>query len=143
MSMRLDPMGTLTVHIDESWSFPDGPLGGRSCSAFTGVVWESPQLTARSVWANGTYQLGDPVAQVHVRVLLRDDDGVLLFLDYLARTDMPAHVAGRAPVIMSGRFEAPESVERYAWLNRTQVVGMGRLDMEAKTQTYDMYALGW
>ena len=90
-----------------------------------------------------SYQKGKDVAQVTVRALFEDQDGVNLFLDYLVRTDLPLHVQGRYPVIMSGRVEADENVEKYRWLNRTQVVGKGYLAAERRTQTYDMYALAW
>jgi hypothetical protein len=44
---------------------------------------------------------------------------------------------------MSGRFEVDEAYPRYAWLNRTQVIGEGTLDLNAKTQSYDMHVIRW
>jgi hypothetical protein len=44
---------------------------------------------------------------------------------------------------MSGRLEVDEPNPKYAWLNRTQVVGFGTLDLVAKTQSYDMQVLRW
>ena len=141
MPLQLAPMGTLTVYVERSWSFASGPLGGRSCSAFREVVWESDALSARSLWANGSYRNGPSVAEPNIRALLADRDGVLLYLDYVARIELASHIAGRSPAMMTGRIEVDDAVARYAWLNRTQVVGRGMLDMSAMTQTYEMYAL--
>lgn len=143
MSLRMEPMGTLTVHIGDSWNVADGPIAGRSCSAFTGVDWTGPHLVARSVWGNGSYLNGPEVAEPHIRVFFRTDDDVPFYLDYIARAHLPTHVRGESPVIMAGRLEVPESSDRYRWLNRTQVVGRGQLDTRAKTQTYEMSVLRW
>ena len=148
MTLRLEPMGTLVVHIDESWSFTNGPIGGRSCTNFREVVWQSPQLNARSVWANGSYQTGPEVAEPNIRILFRADDDTLFYLDYVVRVHLPSHTLpvgapGKSPAIMSGRFEVDEANPRYAWLNRTQVLGEGTLDLVAKTQSYDMHIIRW
>ena len=140
MPLSLAPMGTLTVHIDRSWNFA-GPISGRSCSLFREAVWECEEFRLRSLWANGTYVNGSEVAQVNVRALLQGEGDLLVYLDYLARGDLPRHVEGRAPVVMTGRLEIDEKHARHRWLNRTQVVGRGMLDMAARTQTYEMYAL--
>jgi hypothetical protein len=138
--LSLAPMGTLTVFIDRSWDF-SGPIWGRSCSAFREAVWDCDEFVLRSVWANGTYTRGADVAQVNVRVMFQGAGDLLVYVDYLARGDLPPHVEGRAPVIMTGRVEIDEKHERHRWLNRTQVVGRGMLDMALRTQTYEMYAL--
>ena len=148
MILRLEPMGTLVVHIDESWNFMNGPVCGRSCSAFREVVWDSPQLTARSVWANGSYQNGPEVAEPNIRVMFRAEDGTLIYLDYLVRVHLPSHTLpvatpDKSPAIMSGQLEVDEANARYAWLNRTHVVGDGTLDLVARTQSYDMHVLRW
>lgn len=140
--LKLLPLGQLVLHIDQSWDMT-GPIWTRSVTAMKFAEWDSELFRLRSVWANGSYQKGEKVAQVNVRALFEDQDGVKLFLDYLVRTDMPLHVQGKHPVIMSGRIEADEAIEKYRWLNRTQVVGKGYLSQERRAQTYDMYALAW
>lgn len=107
------------------------------------VEWNCDLFKLKSLWANGTYQKGARVAQVNVRVLFEDSDGIKLFLDYLVRTDMPLHMKGEHPVIMSGRIEVDDSIEKYRWLNCTQVVGKGYLNKEWNIQAYEMYALAW
>ena len=142
MSLFLQPMGKLVIYVDQSWSMP-GPVWTRSCSAFKYVTLISDELQLRSVWSNGSYMKGPNVAEVNVRVLFEDPDKNRLYLDYLVRTDMPKHERGEAPAIMSGRFEVDETLEQYAWLNRTQVVGKAFLNWENMTQNYDLYALRW
>lgn len=143
MRMRLDPMGTLTVHTDSSWNFADGPLGGRSCTSFREVTWESDHLTARSVWANGSYRNGPEIAEPNIRIMFRTDDDVLLYLDYVARVHLPTNVTGASPSILTGRIEVDDGNTSYAWLNRTAVVGHGVLDLNAGTMTYEMGVLRW
>ena len=143
MTLRLRADGHLDVHIDESWNFANGPIAGRSCTSFREVEWTGPLLVARSLWANGSYVTGPEVGEPNIRILFRTDDDILIYLDYLVRVHLPSHTAGQTPAIMSGRLEVDEANERYRWLNRTQVVGSGQLDMDAKTQTYEMAVLRW
>ena len=148
MALTLQPFGELVVHIDESWSFANGPISGRSCTTFHEVVWDNDAFRARSVWANGSYQIGPEVAEPNIRVMFRAGDGTLIYLDYLVRVHMPTHVLapgtpGKTPALLSGRLEIDEAHPELAWLNRTHVVGEGTLDMTAKTQSYDMFVVRW
>ena len=119
MPLQLDPMGTMTVYIDQSW-FTNGPISARSCSSFREVIWDSSFLVARSLWGNGTYRGGPEIADTNIRVLFRTDDGVLLYLDYLVRVHLPTHTTDLSPAMMSGRIEVDEANDRYAWLNRAR-----------------------
>lgn len=142
MGLELDSLGSLIVHIapDASWRIPNGPLGARSTTQFREIVWESEPISARSLWGNGTYRAGPRILEVEVRAMLQTDDEELLFLQYVGRADFETHSAGVTPVMSAGRVEAPEP-GRYTWLNDTQVVGKGMLDLSAGTQTYELYAL--
>lgn len=141
MSLQLQSMGSLVVHIDETWNFNGGPIAGRSCTSMREVVLDGPFVKARSLWANGSYQNGPEMADATIRVLFRTDDGVLLYLDYLSRVHLPSHTQGKSPAILTGRFEVAESNSKYAWLNRTSIAGYGMLDLVARTQSYDAYVL--
>jgi len=142
MSLRLEPLGSFVVHIEPgaSWRIGDGPLGARSTTQFREIVWRGERLSARSVWANGTYRAGPRVLEVEVRSMLRTEDDVLLFYQYVGRAVFATHSAGDTPVLTAGRVEAPEPGP-YQWLNDTQLVGRGMLDLEAGTQTYELYML--
>jgi hypothetical protein len=148
MTLTLQPFGQLVVYIDQSWSFDNGPISGRSCTTFREVTWINDAFTARSVWANGSYQTGPEVAEPNIRVLFRADDGTLIYLDYLVRVHLPTHTLApgapdKTPALLSGRLEIDEAHPDLAWLNRTHVVGEGDLDLTAKTQTYEMFVMRW
>ena len=147
MNLTLQPFGQLVVHIDDTWNFSNGPISGRSCTSFREVVWDNDVFRCRSVWANGSYQTGPEVAEPNIRVLFRADDDTLIYLDYLVRVHLPSHILpvdapGKSPALLSGRLEIDEA-HPLAWLNRTQVIGDGTLDLSAKTQSYAMYVLRW
>lgn len=144
MKLDLQPCGTLVVHTGGgSWNFADGPIAGRSCTAFERVTWTNPFFTATSVWANGTYRNGPEIAEPNIRIMFRCEDGDLLYLDYLARVHLPSNVTGASPSILHGALEVPSSTPRLEWLNRTAVVGHGRLDMASSTMTYEIGVLRW
>lgn len=144
MNLALEPLGTLTVHTGGgSWNFGDGPLGGRSCTAFERVVWTNHRFTATSMWANGTYRNGPEMAEPNIRVMFRCDDDSLFYLEYLARVHLPTHTRGASPSLLRGALEVPETNERLAWLNHTAIVGRGSLDLGASTMTYDIGVLRW
>ena len=42
---------------------------------------------------------------------------------------------------LSGRVDVDDSVNKYAWLNRTQVVGRGMMNAADRTVKYELYAL--
>jgi hypothetical protein len=143
MALDLENMGTLVVHIDATWNFAGGPIAGRSCSAFREIIWTGPWLKARSVWGHGSYQNGAEIAEANIRALFHTDDATQIYLDYIVRAHLPSHLRGETPAIMSGRLEVEETNKKYAWLNRTQIVGYGILDLDAKTQTYEVHVLRW
>ena len=142
MPLEIVPMGTFVVHLnpEHSWRIPDGPLGARSTTQFKEAVWESERIRARSVWANGTYRAGPRLLEVEVRAMMKTDDDALIFVQYTGRADFERHTQGDAPVISTGRVEAPEP-GAYSWLNDTGIVGRGILDMEAGTQSYEFGVL--
>ena len=138
MAIELEAIGTFIVCLEPttSWRIPDGPLGARSTTQFREATWTSDQINARSVWANGTYRAGPRILEVEVRTMLETEDNELIYLNYLGRADFATHSSGETPVFSAGRVEAPEP-GRYSWLNDTQLVGKGMLDLTAGTQSYD------
>jgi hypothetical protein len=69
----------------------------------------------------------------------RDAAGVTLFLDYVSRASMPTHRIGESPAYLSGRGDVDDAVKKYAWLNRTQVVGKRFFDKKEHGVLYEMY----
>lgn len=140
--LQLIPLGTLVLHPKESWRGQKGPISDRSASLLGACRWECERFTLTATAAFGTYWEGPGAAQVNVRVPLQDADGVLLFLEYLARGFMPTHQTGHTPVFMAGQIDTDPANAKYAWLNQTQVIGRGMLTQNPLAQTYEMYALG-
>lgn len=140
MPLVVEPMGRLALYINSSWNMP-GPLGTRSMTEFKQVIWETPHFTLRSLTAHARYRRGERIAEVDVRVLFQDDDGVKLFLQYLVRNDMPMHSAEKRPAMMTGQIDVEDTVEKYRWLNETMVIGHGWTNIKERVQSYDMFVM--
>jgi len=140
MALRLRPLGQLVVHPHESFQTP-GPIAERSASLMRSARWTSDLFELEANGGFGTYLSGPHAAEVSVRLVFRSTDGLVLYLDYVARGHMPSHAAGLTPVFMAGRVDVDPRVEKLAWLNQTQVVGRGMLTTSPLAQTYEMYAL--
>ena len=54
---------------------------------------------------------------------------------------MPTHRTGESPAYLAGRVDVDDSVKKYAWLNRTQVIGKGFFDKKEHGVLYEMYTL--
>lgn len=140
MTIELFPAGRLSIWAENTVAGP-GPMHARSSTAFKRVLWKGDGFDLESVNGMGGYRNGPDVAQVDVRVAFRDPDGTAVFLDYLVRAALPTHRTGHSPAFMTGRVDADDSVAKYAWLNRTQVVGKAYFDSVEGVQSYEMYAL--
>jgi hypothetical protein len=140
MALQLRPLGHLVVHPNESYQSP-GPIADRSATLMRSARWKCELFELEAAGGFGSYLSGPHAAEVNVRLVFRASDGLVLFLDYVARGHMPTHAAGRTPVFMSGRVDVDPRVAKLAWLNQTQVVGRGMLTTSPLAQTYEMYAL--
>ena len=138
-------LGKMTIYPDESWRFEGGPKGTRSVSRFKNAKWVGDGIRAESLWGNGTYTSSpEGIVEVTVRFLFETDDDALLYVDYLARFDWDEQASGVvAGPIMTGRIETND--ERYAWLNKTQLIGKGSFEdgsgSTAMQMQYVLYAL--
>jgi hypothetical protein len=89
----------------------------------------------------GGYVMGPEIANVDVRLAFHDPEGVNLFLDYRSRVSMPALMAQKPAAYLSGHVDVDDTAKKYAWLNRTQIVGRGTMNAAERTVTYELYAL--
>jgi Protein of unknown function (DUF3237) len=113
------------------------PLGARSIFVVTGGTFEGPRLRGK-VRSGGDWYLALPngAGELDVRLTLESDDGALIFVTYRGVLDATPDVMRRA---LSGEEVSPSEYyfrttprfetgsEKYAWLNRTVCVGVGRL----------------
>jgi len=91
----------------------------------------------------------DGIGIVGVRALVTNSDGAQLMAEYSGIADFgpDGHAALRAgtppdtvPIQLTPRFLTSDT--RWAWVNRLQCIGIGRVTMSTLLVEYDLYALG-
>jgi hypothetical protein len=116
--------------------------GTRSIGGGPGRV-EGPQIKGAIELTDWVLMRPDGAGEVDVRGTIRTDDGAVIYMYYTGILDLSKAPAsgspGRCPIRTGVRFET--GTERYAFLNRTQGVGIGVADFDAHTVSYDIYAL--
>ena len=110
-------------------------------SNFREIVWKGEDINARSKWANGCYVENAGVTEVEVRAMFETDDDALIYMQYIARVDLAKAMQGAGWISALSAGQCETSDERYAWLNFTQLVGGGRLDLDPPKLTYEIYSL--
>jgi len=128
--VELEALGTMVVDVAPSLPVGIGPAGDRSVGAITAVTLSGERLRATQAspaaadWLVRTGAVG----VIDARVLLRTDDDALIYLQYGGRLDLSDPASGMwAYVALT--FETGDPC--YAWLNKVQGVGKGRLSMSA------------
>jgi hypothetical protein len=107
-----------------------GPAGDRSVGGIRGVTVAGERLNATLAGAAAADWLvrTGAIGVIDARLTLRTDDEALIYMRYGGRLDLSDPAAGMyayvAPV-----FETGDA--RYAWLNKVQAAGKGRLTMAA------------
>ena len=115
------------------------PLGTRSVYSVTGGTFEGPTLRGTFLpgGADWLLTLANGASELDVRATMRTDDGALIYVSYRGVIDIPPGVAARLFSAdgesvdpseyyfrTTPRFETGS--EKYAWLNKTVCVGIGR-----------------
>lgn len=103
----------------------DGPSGTRIVVEVTGMTLTGERLNGKlkGVAADSVTVVGE-TATIDVRATIETDDGALVYIQYLGRSDVSAGF-GAAPIYVAPTFETSD--ERYRWLNHLQAVGKGDL----------------
>ena len=113
------------------------PHGTRRIVYVTGGTIDGPKIKGTVLPGGGDWVLTRPdgATILDVRIALRSDDGEIIYMYYRGVIDTPPEVAARAA---KGETIDPSEVyfrttpvfetasEKYAWLNRTVAVGVGR-----------------
>lgn len=90
----------------------------------------------------------DGVAIVEVRACLETTDGARIYATYGGALDLGPDGYGRAlrgqfttlpPLVVTPTFETADA--RLKWLNRVRCIGVGRVDTQALTYVFDVYAV--
>jgi len=141
MALALRPFGQMQIYPDLS-SQHAGPLAFRSASRLDRVEWHNDIMgSVTQHFGMGSYLVGSAAAHVTVRMALETEDGVRFFLEYISRGEMETHARGETPVMLAGQIEIDPDNEKYAWLNRVQIVGRGMLTRDPLCQSYEMAIL--
>jgi hypothetical protein len=128
----IDLVSLCTVAIDlaPGTSIGVGPAGDRTVGEIRGVTVTGKRFNAslHGVAAADWLVRTGAIGIIDARMTLKTDDGALIYVQYGGRLDLSDVKAGItayvAPVFETGD-------ERYAWLNRIQAVGKGKITMRA------------
>ena len=138
---------TLTVDFAGMTSIGQTPAGLRRIAPVTGGRFTGERLNGEVLPGGNDWVINrtDGVMVIDVRLMLRTDDGALIYLTYqgrfLAAPDVMARFAKGAlldpseySLAMVAKFECGD--ERFAWLNNIIAVGTG-----AQTLTGPVYSI--
>ncbi len=148
--LRFRPLFELTARVAEPDVVPDGPYGIRRYIAVTGGRFAGERISGVLLPRGADCQLvrPDAVAELDVRVTLRTDDGVVIFMKGQgirhAVPEVAARMAAGEAVDRAEyyfreamQFEAPPCA--YAWLNRIIAVGIGeRLPDTVRLESFEI-----
>jgi len=126
----------MTVDVNSPLCMGATQQGERRFVVVTGGRFEGPKLKGEVLpgGADSIFMTPDGIAQLDVRLVLKTDDGALIYLQYLGRRHGPADVmarlaAGEAVDPSSYYFRTVLTFEtgdaRYAWLNGIVAVAKG------------------
>ena len=128
--IELVPLCTVTLDLAPSLAIGTGPAGDRSVGEIRNVTMTGERLSATligSAAADWLVRTG-AIGVIDARMTLKTSDGALIYMQYGGRLDLSDMKAGItayvAPVFETGD-------PRYAWLNRIQAVGKGKLSIRA------------
>jgi Protein of unknown function (DUF3237) len=133
MPLELVPLGILTLTMGDTHTLPGGPAGTRVIVELPRVEWRGDRLRARLKGraAADWIAIGpEGTAVLDMRFTLETEDGALVYVQAHGRSDSAAFANG-GPTYIAPVFETGDA--RYAWLNRVQAVGRGRLEAGAVT----------
>jgi hypothetical protein len=139
VNLELVPLGTLTIGLGPSALLPGVPSGTRVLIEFNEVRWEAERIRARKKGPlSGDWLVIGPadVATLDIRMTLETDDGAVLYMHGLGKTDAKEFRNG-APLYFTPFVEASDA--RYTWLNPLQLVAKGKL--VGNDVVFEVYAL--
>ena len=136
--MQLVHLFQMKATVDAPVEIGPLPTGTRRIFAVTGGTFEGERLRGTVLPPGGEWLLdaGEGFGQVDVRLMLRTEDEVPIYMRYSGIMDFNEVVGGKLAAGKSTeygdnrflthvRFECAD--ERYAWLSTTVAVGEGRM----------------
>ena len=140
--MELRPFGTLTIDTDPDGLFMLGTTsaGQRVIQEFRGVRLEGERIRATMTAKAGADWLtisDEGRATIDIRVLVRTDDGALVYVVLDGRADWWAGL-GRGPIYSTAWLESGD--ERYAWVNHLPLVSKGEVT-QGRAVAHELFEL--
>ena len=143
------PLFSITLRVSDIHDLGDTPQGRRRVAVVTGGTFQGERLRGEVVPApagDWLLQRPDGVTALDVRLLLRTDDGALVYMSYRGLRHGPADLMAR---LAAGEMVDPSlyyfrtspsfetAAAKYLWLNRLLAIGIGR--REPNGPVYDVY----
>ena len=136
--LRSELLGELSVDLEEPLELGATPHGVRRIYGVKGGTFRGPRLKGKVLPTGGDWLLirPDGAGELDVRATLRTDDGHIIYTYYRGILHGPPEVTAR---ILRGETPDPSEYyfrttpcfetgsEKYAWLNRTVAVGVGKI----------------
>lgn len=126
----LVPLCTVVIDLAPGTAIGVGPAGDRTVGEIRSVTVTGERLAAtlHGVAAADWLVRTGAVGIIDARMTLKTSDGALIYVQYGGRLDLSDPVAGITAYV-APVFETGDA--RYAWLNRVQAVGKGKINMRA------------
>uniref|UniRef100_UPI0035C9D5C7 DUF3237 domain-containing protein n=1 Tax=uncultured Sphingomonas sp. TaxID=158754 RepID=UPI0035C9D5C7 len=128
--LNLVPLCTAVVDVAPTLSIGDTPAGARSVSDIRSVTIEGERVQASLAGGAAADWMvrAEDLGLVDVRMTVRTHDDALIYITYGGRLDLSRPGEG-ITVVAAPLFETGDA--RYAWLNRIQAIGKGKLTIGA------------
>jgi len=140
-AVELVPLASMDITLGGSTRIDGTPVGTRVVVEFERVVWsgERVRATSRGRTSGDWLTVGpDLTACLDFRMLLETDDGALIYVHGLGRTDAARFQQGGANFFTMS-FETGD--DRYRWLNRIQAVAKGSLGDDRQHMSFAVFEL--
>jgi hypothetical protein len=134
--LDLIPLCTMELAIGEIFQIGRGLYGTRGIGEIVRGRLEGERLRADQLGraaADWGLVSDDGFVRGDIRMAWKTDDGAQLYMAYVTYLDVGGHAYA------TPEFETGDA--RYAWLNRTRLVGKGTFDPEAKRVRYQLFEL--
>ena len=122
--LATDFLFDMSVELEGVTNVGATPLGRRLIFYVKGGTFEGPKLRGEILPGGGDWALvsSDGATRLNVRVVLRTDDGDVIYMTYRGISYTPTD--GSEPYFRTAPFFETAS-EKYSWLNRIVAVGFG------------------
>jgi Protein of unknown function (DUF3237) len=150
VELRSEFLLQLRADLEDPQNVGAAPLGMRRIMYFKRGTFSGPSLTGDILPGGGDWVLVRPdgVSQLDIRMILRTDDGALIYLNATGIFDMASEVrarfnrgesVGSSEYYFRTSFTFETAAEKYRWLNR--LVGIGVAQRIPTGMVTDVFAI--